>query len=232
MVRVVCGDIENGERGFDEALKFCTARGDAVDRGAVLINRCFLWDAKNRLDLALVDMQEATELARSTGQPMIEAAAAYNLAELTFWSGDDEEALRIARRAEILHARFLEPTPALAPLLLARISASLERPDDIEAALALASARGFSSDVERLLARATGNDDGADWEALIDEAKALQTEVTLEVIYWASRAAKRQGRNSDLAQLIGDAEILLPRSVIWKQRFADLSSTADLSPAG
>jgi tetratricopeptide (TPR) repeat protein len=106
---------------FEEAMALCTATGDEFHLAVAHINRQVLWMKQYELDRAVADLEACMEIGRKLGNAQLERPATFNLAELLYWRGDMDAALRLARRSRELQQRFVrEPVPDEA-LLLARI---------------------------------------------------------------------------------------------------------------
>jgi hypothetical protein len=185
------------------------------------INRCFLALSRHSAEGGIADLRRVVQIAREDGHPFYERAASFNLAELMFWSGEQEEALALVRRARTIEERFDGRVQPHTPLLLARIHAARGEPEDVQRELgwlrAHAADEGWRA-TERLLVRALELLDGGTpmaWDELVEQAHAqLPPEELLEVLYWRSRAAP------ELAErILVEAEPLLVERPFWRARF-------------
>ena len=118
---VATGDLDEADRAFEDTLSLCRECGDQLHLAAALVNRMLIWEARGETEVGVVDLNAAAQLAREAGQPIIETAATHNLAEIYYFRGDDDLALRTARRSALLADRYFDPVPVVSPLLLARI---------------------------------------------------------------------------------------------------------------
>lgn len=227
VVAVLRGELEAAERWFESAIAFCERAGDIAHLNVAYCNRVLLWQARNLPAAALEDSRRAAELARETGQPMLEAASTHNLAELLFFRGDDDEALTAARRAHLLHERFADPMPATAHLLMARICAARGELDEagryIEATRAALDEDASAAD--RLLLEALVR--RGDWSELCDEAAAAPVEVAIEVHFWAAADAARRGDDAALDQVLERLEPLLDERPMWRRRVERLTASGN-----
>jgi hypothetical protein len=201
---VLEGQLDEAEAGFVELIDLCEQSSDRFHQAAAHGNRLRLWQTRRVPDRALEDLRRAVQIAREIGHPNIEAQSTFNLAELTFWNGDHGEALRLARRAYDLQARFRKTTAAVEALLLARIHAARDELDEARRALALLRAAGVTdlAPTESLLVQALelflGNTDPAvptappdAWATLIAQAeRQLPPEERREIQSWRARAAQ------------------------------------------
>lgn len=224
-IRVSEGRSEAAAAALDEVLDRCARTGDRLHRQAALFNRCFLALARHSIDGAIADLRRVIDLAREDGHPTNERKACFNLAELRFWSGDDDESLALARRTRLLEERFEGRLAPRTPLLIARIHAVRGELTDMQRELDWLRDRAASgdwSDGDRLLARALqlhGRSAApaapvGDWEALVDDARArLPPEELLEVLYWTARScpARRQRALDEAAPLLAQWPISRPR---------------------
>jgi eukaryotic-like serine/threonine-protein kinase len=212
------GRTAEAEAALDEVLDRCARTGDHLHTQAAYLNRSFLALARGSIDAAFADLRRLIAIAREVGHPLNERKASFNLAELVFWSGDDEESLALARRALLLEERFVGRVVPRTPILIARILAARGQVDQARRELArlrASAAPGDWSDGDRLLARAVDlQGEAGDWDGLLDEARArLQPEELLEVLYWASRAepARRPALHREAEPLLAMWPLLRAR---------------------
>jgi hypothetical protein len=147
---VNAGQLDQAEERFNVLLPLCEEHGDLLHIAAALNNRRELWVCRRQLARALADAARCREIGRMLGQPEIEYATAFNMAELHYYAGDltaaDDHALRAAALEASASAR------PLALLLRARI-AILGGKD--------AAARALLQEIERQQAAARTRHDAA-----------------------------------------------------------------------
>ncbi len=221
-IRMMAGEPAAAAAALDEVLARCQASGDRLHLWAAYLNRCFLTLTDASAGAGLGDLRRCVEIAREDGHPRNERMASFNLAELMFWTGDELEALALARRARLLEERFAGGILPHTPLLLARIHTA--RGDTAAADHELDWLRAHAGDdgwrpSDRLLHRAleTLRDGAAGaWDALVDEARAaLPPEEQLEILYWRMVVASPAER----ATVRSLAEPLLGERPFWRRRF-------------
>jgi tetratricopeptide (TPR) repeat protein len=109
------------EARFEEVMAVCTAAGDEFHLAVAHINRQVLWMKQYQVDRAVADLEACIELGRRLGNAQIERPATFNLAELLYWRGDIDAALRLALRSRDMQRRFVHEPVFDDALLLARI---------------------------------------------------------------------------------------------------------------
>ncbi|MEM9492530.1 MAG: ATP-binding protein, partial [Myxococcota bacterium] len=178
---VITGELDRAERDFAEVIELCRTAEDWMHLAAAYANRLFLWEARGLVEPGLADLRASIQAAREAGFPILEAGASYNLAELLFWRGDDEQSLTLARRSHLLQDRFVDPPPAVAPLLLARIHAARGEDGLAEHYLAMTEDRigtRAATPTERILTAAVRR--SKPWSELLTAARELPVEEALE----------------------------------------------------
>jgi tetratricopeptide (TPR) repeat protein len=228
---VLEGRLDEAEQRFAEVMARCEAAGDALHLCGVYANRMFLWSARKQTERAVADLRRAIDLAREIGNPTPETIATHNLAELLYWSGDDDESLALAHRALRLHERFDEVAMSEHALLVARIHAARGEVAEAHTYLSwieshcptesLSAAAGIQSDMLGLvIASSTRQAVGAaDWDALLARARAaLPGEELVEILWWRARLAVRFARWGEAASALGEARARLDEVPIWRHR--------------
>jgi tetratricopeptide (TPR) repeat protein len=242
-VLVLEGRLEEAEATFLEVIHLCGELEDRFHLGSALVNRALLWTARAAPDRAMEDLRRAIQIAREVGNPWMERAATHNVAELLYWSGQDDEALALARRSRILEERFVESIVPDDSLLLARIQASRGEIAEARALLAWIGER-FPVDklapTERALVQALSMvlseapspassspcspplAASAAWDCLVEEAQGFPLEELLEVLFLRARWAIRNGRFDEAVQCAVQSRPRFEGCPIWRPRFAVL----------
>jgi tetratricopeptide (TPR) repeat protein len=137
---VQLGELDAAERVFAAALAAAERLGDGLARCAALGNRVLLWSARRDHARARADLEAARALARRLGHAVPERNATINLAEYLYWTGELDEAARLAGASRELQYRLVGE--ALEDdVLLARVAAA--RGDLAAARAALTRAAGI-----------------------------------------------------------------------------------------
>ncbi|WP_437311948.1 protein kinase domain-containing protein [Sorangium sp. So ce388] len=242
------GRFAEAEQRAEEAIALCERAEDLPHLCVAIMNRVVLWTLKKDLARAAGDLRRAIALAREIGNPWLERVATYNVAELLYWSDQQDEALSLARRAHTLEQRFVDRPVPECSLLLARILA----------------ARGELGEARRLLAWIAGacppepsakaahgcflmlrcllSDDAADAaprallggldEAELEAGPFLFADELLEVLYWRGRAALHLGATEVAAASLARASGLLVDHPAWRARFDALARRLGAPPGG
>jgi tetratricopeptide (TPR) repeat protein len=260
-VLVLEGRLEEAEAKFHEVIALCGQLEDRLHLGSALANRSILWTARAAPDRAMEDLRRSIQIAREVGNPWLERNAAHNVAELLYWSGQDDEALALARRSRTLEERFVEHVVPEDSLLLARIQTSRGERAEARALLAWIGDNcpvDKLAPIERALVQAlsmvlaetpdsappvpagrTASDlplpahpDSAAWDRLVEEAQGFPPEELLEVLFLRARAAIRNGRRDEAVQCAVQSRSRLESCPIWRPRFATLIEEIDQVPAG
>jgi tetratricopeptide (TPR) repeat protein len=231
MALVLDGRLVEAEQRFAEVLALCEASGDALHLCGVYANRMFLWSVLKQTERAMADLRRAIDLAREIGNPTPETIATHNLAELLYWSGEDDESLVLAHRALRLHERCGEATIPEHALLVARIHAARGEIAEVRAQLAWldahcpgesrSTAARILDDMLRLvIACSTRQSVGASaWDALVERARAaVPVEELVEILWWRARLAVRFARWREAASALQEARSRLGEVPIWRQR--------------
>jgi tRNA A-37 threonylcarbamoyl transferase component Bud32/tetratricopeptide (TPR) repeat protein len=121
--------VADAERVFDELIARCRAAHDTFYLAVALSNRTVMWSVAGDVARAGDDLATVIQLAREDGQPTIERAASYNLAQDRLWAGSFADALALAQRCLSLQRGHGEGSTTLDQLLIARIHAA--RQDDV-----------------------------------------------------------------------------------------------------
>ncbi|HWN69184.1 MAG TPA: protein kinase [Haliangium sp.] len=233
---VLNGQLDEAEEHFAQVISQCEASGDALHLCGAYANRMFLWSVRKQTERAVADLRRAIDLAREIGNPTPETIATHNLAELLYWSGDDDESLVLAHRALRLHERFGETAIPEHALLVARVHAARGEIAEAHSFLAwieshcpeesLSAAARVLQDMLRLvIASSTRQVVGAaDWDALLERARAaLPGEELVEMLWWRMRLAVRYAKWGEAASALGEARERLGEVPIWRQRIDALA---------
>lgn len=230
---VLVDRVDEAAECFERALAACDACGDPFHRAAALSNRVILWEARRQPERGFDDLRTAIAAARELGASMLEAGAACNLAELLFWSGDDDESLTMARRARALEEGVLGNPAATERLLEARVLAA--RGELEPAAAALASIELLDSPMSELVARALWGYLAAagaapperaiaDWGELGATARdLLPDEERAEVAYWCARTAAARGDPTEARAIASRAAAELGPDGVARGRLESLA---------
>ncbi|MGE3769196.1 MAG: hypothetical protein AB7L94_43490, partial [Kofleriaceae bacterium] len=185
-------------------------------------NRAWLWSARGEIDRTADDLRHASQLARESGQALVERSVVHNLSEQMLWEGKLDESLQLARRSLSLQSRAAEGGTAMDRLLLARVLAARGELTELREVLA-----SFSGEVvgehdlqsaktlEVLHALAT-NGSADVWEKALDGTEPVFVQLRLEL--WM--LAARHGRLSDTRTVI--ARDLAAADPLWRRRIHEL----------
>ena len=239
---VVLGHADRARPRFDEVIELCREHGDTLHLCAAHANRMLLWTYTGQPENAVLDLRRATRLARKAGIPSVERAATFNLAELLYWLGHDEEALEKAELAKRLQERFVGERLADDDVLLARILLSLghhelarTRLDDLawhnpptdDTPLTWLLFRALSLALAHHGARPVHAVPGDSWDAVIDDARErLGHQERIEILYWRLRDPGQPPHGeaeSALAPLRAELDELIRDAPIWRTRVTRLS---------
>ncbi|KYF47376.1 hypothetical protein BE04_11670 [Sorangium cellulosum] len=211
------------------------------------MNRVVLWALKKELPRATADLRRAIALAREIGNPWLERVATYNVAELLYWSDQQDEALSLARRAHTLEQRFVDRPVPECSLLLARILAARGELGEARRLLAWIaascppepSAKAAHGCYLMLRCLLWDGGDGVAPRALLgglDEAELEAgpfqfADELLEVLYWRGRAAIRHGAVEVAVASLSRARALLSEHPAWRSRFDGIALRLGASQA-
>ncbi|WP_437321633.1 protein kinase domain-containing protein [Sorangium sp. So ce385] len=241
------GRFAEAERRAEEAIALCERAEDLPHLCVAIMNRVVLWALKKDLPRATADLRRAIALAREIGNPWLERVATYNVAELLYWSDQQDEALSLARRAHTLEQRFEDRPVPECSLLLARILAARGELDEARRLLAwiaascppdpsAKAAHGCYLMLRCLLS--DGGDGVAPRDLLggLDEAELEAgpfqfADELLEVLYWRGRAAIRHGAVEVAVASLSRARALLSEHPAWRARFDGLALRLGASQA-
>lgn len=226
------GRFEASEARFVEVMKLCEHTGDRFHLCVAYVNRSLLWTDMALFSRVREDLEHAIQLSREIGQPIIERAAAHNLAEYLFRSASWEEALTLARNSHGLR-RFLDERVAVDSLLIAKILLCLKRPEEAremvdEARYLANSGEPTQSDEVRIrtldLALNDLRHERRDaWERLLMDSREQQSlAYHLEVIFLRAQSAYRARRFELVRQMDAEARKHIPDCPIWEQAFDGL----------
>jgi tetratricopeptide (TPR) repeat protein/tRNA A-37 threonylcarbamoyl transferase component Bud32 len=216
------GRLDEAERVFDQLIADCRAHDDRFHLAAAYGNRAWLWSAKGEIDRTADDLRHASQLARESGQAVVERSVVHNLSEQMLWEGKLDEALQLARRGLSLQSRAAEGGTGLDRLLLARVLAA--RGEVVELREVLATFSGETLGDNDLagaktleVLRALASSGSADvWEKALDGTEPVFVQLRLEL--WL--LAARHGRLSDTRTVI--ARELAAADPLWKRRIHEL----------
>ncbi|WP_437760640.1 protein kinase domain-containing protein [Sorangium sp. So ce1389] len=238
------GRFAEAEQRAEEAIALCERAEDLPHLCVAIMNRVVLWTLKKDLARATGDLRRAIALAREIGNPWLERVATYNVAELLYWSDQQDEALSLARRAHTLEQRFVDRPVPECSLLLARILAARGELDEARRLLAWIAGSCPPEPSAKaahgcfLMLRCLLSDADAAPRALLgvlDEAELEAgpfhfTDELLEVLYWRGHAALRHGAIEVAAASLGRASGLLVDHPAWRARFEALARRLDAPP--
>ncbi len=240
-VDLVAGRLDQAEDHFSRVIDRCSQNGDQIHLCAAYSNRMLLWSARREIDRAVADLRQAAALARHVGNPLLEASAVHNLAELLFWSGEDDESLSQALRAHRLHQRFNDRPVAEYPLLSARICAVrgdmsrvAEFLDWIKSHCDIKEIPTRDLMVQALsliLRQRIGPEahDSAAWEELLGRAQALLPgEEYMELLWWRARLAADDDRDAESLDALKQALRRIDDVPIWQHRILVLADSMGL----
>ncbi len=193
LTTLALGRAKQAGREIELAISTCEEEEDWLHLCAAIGNRSHLWSAMGETCRSAEDLELLLQLARRTGHAAPERVAAYNLAEDLLWEGGrDSEALYLARRARSLYERYEVHSTSLYRLLEARILASMDRLG--EASLLLRSCQRDDDEELEALASVLNSYVGTGKATLPADLDAMGEETRLEIAYWSSKAALRQGQ--------------------------------------
>lgn len=197
---VYTGRLDEAERAYARVVDECERTHDRFHLAVACSNRLALWAKLRRADRARDDLSRALDVARELGNVQLERIASHNLAELLYYRGDLDAALRLAERSRALQLRFFSAHPiANDALLVARILAARgERGDEARAMLAWNEANvppaSFTPSARMLARMVSLMLDGRrdEWEEISAEAaRVALIDEHAEVLYAATLAATR-----------------------------------------
>src|SRR5262249_28771454 len=138
--------LDEAERVFERLEAMCREKGDERHLGAIVVNRTYLWMARNDKPRLEDDLKQAVTYSRELGCNPLEEHARINMAVFLHWRGEYDEAGPHARRLiEIQEGHLGQANRPSGRLLLARV---LRARGDEEAA------RGVVDDILRHQERA------------------------------------------------------------------------------
>ena len=210
------GRYADAERVFDELIPACIASGDRLHLGAAYANRSWLWSSRGDTARCAEDLRIVIQHAREIGQASLERIATYNLAESLLWTGELDEAQRLATRSRTIQRAHGEGADHFDVMLLARIVAARGDLAQLHALVEELAGTELSPSEQAILAvvACVGRRDPEAWEtALAAAAPLLGPETVLELGVLAMRdGGLVEARRAALREL---AE---PRPM-WKRRF-------------
>jgi tetratricopeptide (TPR) repeat protein len=239
---------------FEEVMAVCTAAGDEFHLAVAHINRQVLWMKQYQVDRAVADLEACIALGRRLGNAQIERPATFNLAELLYWRGDMDAALRLALRSRDMQRRFVREPVFDDALLLARI---LWRRDPAAARahmdwLAENGRREDWPPHARLLhammalvldTLASGHGDGAArgapwpdtwraaWEALVAQARAhALLDEHREILATVVELACRCGQTAEARRWMPRARAAARGAPLWIGRLDDMARACGCDP--
>lgn len=233
------GRTDESALAFDRLIEQCARSNDRFHECAAYANRMFLW--LRQPERAIDDLRRAVELGRQVGNPEPEHAATYNLAELLFWLGNEDEALVLAQRCYVLQLRFFRGV-SLDAILLARIhlargevAAARElfrwlqdecKPDRSDASVdVMFDVLLLILDTRHDEQSSESSDQSDKWHSLLQRAQyGLLKEQTIEVFWWRARLALQTRQLALARQMLEQALDLLNEAPIWKNRLDHLSA--------
>jgi tetratricopeptide (TPR) repeat protein len=233
------------EARFEEVMAVCTAAGDEFHLAVAHINRQVLWMKQYQVDRAVADLEACIELGRRLGNAQIERPATFNLAELLYWRGDIDAALRLALRSRDMQRCFVHEPVFDDALLLARI---LWRRDPAAAREHMdwlaehgrredwpPHARVLHAMMELVLATlASGHIDQARraaWEALVTQAAAhAPLDEHREILVTVVELACRCGQTAEARHWMARARAEAQGAQLWLGRLDDMARAWGCDP--
>ncbi|HWN72140.1 MAG TPA: hypothetical protein VNM90_31090, partial [Haliangium sp.] len=228
---------------FEEAMALCASTGDEFHLAVAHINRQVLWMKEYEIDRAVADLQACMELSRRLGNAQLERPATFNLAELLYWRGDMDAALRLARRSRDMQQRFVREPVYDEALLLARILWRSD-PDAARAHMDWLAAHcqrdtwpphahvlhGMMEQV--LTALACGHTDHAAWEALATQAQAhAPLDEHREILVTVVELACRCGQLEEARHWMHRARAVARGAHLWIGRLDEIAWQWDCGAA-
>jgi|GEM_PF-2971193 len=216
------GRLDEAERVFEQLIADCIAHDDRFHLAAAYGNRAWLWSAKGEIDRTADDLRHASQLARESGQAVVERSVVHNLSEQMLWEGKLDEALQLARRGLSLQSRAAEGGTGLDRLLLARVLAARDELIELRQVLSTFSGETLGDNdlagaktLEVLHALASGG--SADvWEKALDGTEPVFLQLRLELWILAARHRRLSDTRTKLARDLAAADPL------WKRRIHEL----------
>jgi eukaryotic-like serine/threonine-protein kinase len=220
---------------FEEAMALCTATGDEFHLAVAHINRQVLWMKEYEIDRAVADLEACMELSRRLGNAQLERPATFNLAELLYWRGDMDAALRLARRSHDMQQRFVREPVYDEALLLARILWRSD-PDAARAHMDWMAAhcrrdnwpphaRVLHAMMEQVLAAlACSRIDRATWETLVAQAQAhAPLDEHREILVTVVELACRCGQPGEARHWMQRARAVARDARLWIGRLDEIA---------
>jgi hypothetical protein len=175
-----------------------------------------LWGACGRLDRIESDLRTAIQLARETGQVMLERGATHNLAEHRLWQDALGEALPLARRGLSLQISHAEGATAVDELLLARVLAAGGEIDETRSLVARLAAINLAPEdriVVEVLRCFVDSAPPSEWQPWLEHADAaLSEDLRLELSVLAKR------RSALSLERLSHVRLLARRNSLWSRR--------------
>jgi len=214
------GREDEGRPMFDELLELCNAHSDQLHLATTYLNRCVLWLRGNDIEALVDNLRQAIRVSRSSGYPLIEARALFNLGEISYMVGRYDEALKNTYHAIDLATQSQGEAQrvVVSRLLLARIhllaghpQRALREVEQIQKVQALRRAEG-AVDTEfmpsdqalfRMVQLGLASTSVLDWDDLAQStaAVAMQQEL-VEILELAGWNTWKQGKLDDAARFL------------------------------
>ena len=219
------GRLDEAERVFEQLIADCIAHDDRFHLAAAYGNRAWLWSAKGEIDRTADDLRHASQLARESGQAVVERSVVHNLSEQMLWEGKLDEALQLARRGLSLQSRAAEGGTGLDRLLLARVLAARGELIELREVLATFSGELTETMGDNDLAgaktlevlHALANNGSTDvWEKALEGTEPVFLQLRLELWILAARHGRLSDTRTEIARELAAADPL------WKRRIHEL----------
>jgi tetratricopeptide (TPR) repeat protein len=208
--------LDAAEAAFEQLIELCRNNDDRLHFGAAVSNRMVLWGACGQLDRIEADLRTVIQLARETGQVMLERGATHNLAEHRLWQDALGEALTLARRGLSLQLSHAEGATAVDELLLARVLAARGELDETRSLVARLAAIDLAPEDRIVVEMLRCFVDGAapsEWQPWLERADAALSE---DVVLELSALAKQRSALS--LERLAHVRLLARRNSMWSRR--------------
>jgi tetratricopeptide (TPR) repeat protein len=184
---VGAGELEAAERAFSAVIALCERTADRAHLGFAYANRAWLWEARGALDRSRADLRHVIQLARELGQATVERTGTHNLAESLLWTGELDEALRLARRCLAIQQAHAEGSTHVDRQLLARVLAARGDRDELTQLVATFDPVDAIRDEDTLITAALRAVLGGDWRPIVAAIDLAFVQLRLEVAQLAAR---------------------------------------------
>jgi tetratricopeptide (TPR) repeat protein len=184
---VGAGELAAAERAFADVIALCERTADRAHLGFAYANRAWLWEARGAVDRSRADLRHVIQLARELGQAAVERTGTHNLAESLLWTGELDEALRLARRCLVIQQGHAEGSTHADRQLLARVLAARGDRDELTQVVATFDPVDAIRDEDTLVTAALRAVLGGDWRPVVAAIDLAFVQLRLEVAQLAAR---------------------------------------------